>query len=322
MISVLLIGLGNIGQGYDYHYHHHEKILTHAQAISENENFQLIGAIEPNENLRILFQKKFKLNAHPNLEMLGSSISPDLVVIATPTNTHAEILNKVINQYRPSAILCEKPLMYKPEEAENLVNKCESFGVKLYVNYIRRTDRAISELKSLIDAGELKTPFTGICWYSKGLYNSATHFLDLFQYLFSDIQSLNFRYSTKERKVIPDVNIDFSAKYICGDVEFKTIPSERIFYNSFELIFQDARIFYRENGDIEIYSIENRKYWDDRVFISAKNKLIKSDMENYQKHVYSELFHAINGRNSKVTSASENLGILKLLANFSIQASF
>lgn len=52
------------------------------------------------------------------VEDIGSLPAPDGVVVATPTNTHAEVLDGVLELGVP--IFCEKPLSNEPEQATRL----------------------------------------------------------------------------------------------------------------------------------------------------------------------------------------------------------
>ena len=44
--SVLIVGLGQIGMGYDLHHDVNNQIYTHARAFSQHPDFYLIGAVD------------------------------------------------------------------------------------------------------------------------------------------------------------------------------------------------------------------------------------------------------------------------------------
>ena len=54
---------------------------------------------------KILFEKDLKVPAFDNVEKALKKLQPDLVVIATPTETHNSILSKIINLSKPRIIL-------------------------------------------------------------------------------------------------------------------------------------------------------------------------------------------------------------------------
>ena len=172
MVKVLLIGLGQIGQGYDYDQASSKFILSHAQAVMVDNRFDLIAGVDPIKMSQERFTAKFNRPAFSKLDDLHNIKCPDLIVIATPSTTHAKMLDDVLRRFTPKAILCEKPLSFDLKQAKAMVENCKKYKIALYINFIRRTDPAILALKSMLATGEVQKPFSGICWYSRGLYNT------------------------------------------------------------------------------------------------------------------------------------------------------
>jgi hypothetical protein len=54
-ISVILVGLGNIGLMYDYF--NKKNTLTHFNAIKKNKNFDLVAGIDNNLKKKKIFKK-------------------------------------------------------------------------------------------------------------------------------------------------------------------------------------------------------------------------------------------------------------------------
>lgn len=77
----------------------------------------------------------------------------DGVLLATPTNTHPEMLRAAIARGVPT--LCEKPIASDLAEMTRLVEDVESSGVEVLVGFQRRFDPAIHELHRRIRAGEV-----------------------------------------------------------------------------------------------------------------------------------------------------------------------
>ena len=88
-------------------------------------------------------------------------------------------------------ILCEKPLSYNLNEAKEMVQICEKRGVSLYVNYMRRADPNVIEIKRRIDCGEILGPIKINAWYSKGILNNGSHLINLASYWIGDYISHN-----------------------------------------------------------------------------------------------------------------------------------
>jgi len=305
--SVVLVGLGQISQGYDYDKKPSEKILTHAQALAADSHFKLLGGVDPCSRIRKNFETKFGCKAFASIEEAAFEAEVDVLVIATPTEAHWSAFELAMENFSPTAILCEKPLSINSIEAKQMVSLCEERGVKLFVNYIRRSDPAIQALKSKLMNREITYPFSGTCWYSGGMYNSASHFCDLFQFLFGEPKSWEARSIFKFGQNPSDPHADFNVEFENGCVDFKPVPNQKIFYNRFELVFSNCVVSYRQNGDLELYMQESRPSFDDRIFFSDTPVIISSHMSMYQKNVYMDFVSAINHEKTNLTTGEEAL---------------
>ena len=99
------------------------------------------------------------------------------------TNKRAASTLKVVAKCKSvEAIICEKPISFSIEEAEKMLRECKKNNIKLYINYMRRSESAVKEIKSRIRRGEIKKPIKAIIWYSKGFYHNGSHFMDLLKY--------------------------------------------------------------------------------------------------------------------------------------------
>jgi predicted dehydrogenase len=180
-LKVAVVGLGQIGMGYDYE--SSDSVLTHCAAFSRHPGFDLVAGVDSSVEARKRFEKKFKKPAYASSEELFSSILPDAVSIAVPSELHLREAQLAL-AYPLRGILCEKPIAANLDEAAQLKKLSESFTGKFLVNYIRRFDPAVREFKQKMDSGELGTVYKGALWYSKGLLNNGSHFINLLQFLF------------------------------------------------------------------------------------------------------------------------------------------
>jgi inositol 2-dehydrogenase len=80
----------------------------------------------------------------------------DAVVIATPTNTHAVVIQAAAAAGKD--IFCEKPLALTLEECDDALAAVEQAGVKLQLGFMRRFDPAYVMAKAKIDAGVIGYP--------------------------------------------------------------------------------------------------------------------------------------------------------------------
>ena len=307
MFKVLLLGLGNISQGYDYELPQSDYMLSHAQAIACGSRFELMAGVDPAQDKRDLFVQKFHKPAYANLAELKGMDAPDIVVIATPTQTHAKMIDDLLSYVTPKAILCEKPLAYEFADAKQMVALCAEHKSALFVNFIRRTDPAIQTLKSMVQDGTLAGPFSGICWYSRGLYNTASHFCDLFSFLFGTAIGVTSRKVTENIFSPQDPQIDFNMQFQSGDIEFKSPPTPELFCNRFELIFENGIISYQQDGSVNYGTVNPQSVTADRYCFSNDYSVIPGDMTRYQKYVYDNLFLALTGKEHDLATGEDVL---------------
>jgi myo-inositol 2-dehydrogenase/D-chiro-inositol 1-dehydrogenase len=76
----------------------------------------------------------------------------DAILIATPTNTHPEMVRRCLTAKVP--VLCEKPIATDLAEMSALIDEIETSGVEVVVGFQRRFDPPTVELYRRIRAGE------------------------------------------------------------------------------------------------------------------------------------------------------------------------
>lgn len=178
----LIIGLGQIGMGYDLTLDTVKAVYCHARAFSLHPAFELIGAVDPSATQRDLFKNHYCLPAYSDTASALKAETAGVVVIASPTVQHGAVLSEVLSHSTPNAILCEKPLSYDLAEAREMVEACEGAGVMLFVNYMRRADPGVIEVKKRIESGKIASPIKGFAWYSKGFLHNGSHFFNLLEF--------------------------------------------------------------------------------------------------------------------------------------------
>jgi predicted dehydrogenase len=185
--SVLIIGGGAIAGGYDA-----DRVdslpLTHAGAFSRDARFRLAAVVEPNQARRAAFQHRWGIPvASASLEDLAAGAGAfDVISICSPTAFHADHLAAAI-QLKPRLIFAEKPLAGSLDEVAALVERCESEGIRLAVNYTRRWDPETQKLaRQLRDGvwGKIRN-VAGI--YTKGVVHNGSHMIDLLRLLLGDL---------------------------------------------------------------------------------------------------------------------------------------
>ncbi|MBW0434110.1 Gfo/Idh/MocA family oxidoreductase [Leptospira yasudae] len=308
-----LIGLGQIGMGYDYEKDSKDFRITHCSAIFNHPDFEMVGSFDSLESVRVKFENKYKAVAYSKLEEGLLQTQPDFIVIATPTMEHLESVRLSLEYASPSFILCEKPISYSKVEADEILKLCSSKNVRLFVNYQRRYFPSAKEIKEQLEQIGPNGFIKGICWYSKGLFHNGTHFLDLLRYWLGPIRSGSVIHKNRfwdNKDPEPDVYFEFDK----GGVFFLSSREEDYSHYAIELVTSEGKLSYLKGGE-EIF-------WESKVSdplypgfttLNDLKKYFSNDSNYSQHHVLTELSKAMNGKESQCCDANESIEIIQLL---------
>ncbi|MFA5824703.1 MAG: Gfo/Idh/MocA family oxidoreductase [Gallionellaceae bacterium] len=311
--KVLIIGLGQIGMGYDLALDPDEAIYSHARAFSAHPAFELSCAVDPNESQRDQFIQHYSQPAYADLESALNEKAASVVVIASPTVNHSKTLATVLANSNPKVILCEKPLAYDLNEARRMVEACEKSGVKLFVNYIRRTDPGAIEVKHLIDRGEIVGPIKGVVWYSKGFLHNGSHFFNLLEFwlgAFVKAKMLDAGRVLGERDYEPDVQVEFER----GKVVFLAAREEAYSHYTIELVSPAGRLRYEKGGELIVWqSTQSDEKISSYNVLRDVPDIIPNDMNRYAWNVADHLAEAIAGKPHSLCTGRQALHTLEAM---------
>jgi myo-inositol 2-dehydrogenase / D-chiro-inositol 1-dehydrogenase len=185
MLRVAVIGTGFIGS-------------VHARNIARHPSAELVAVSDAN----IEFAKKVaattSAKAVSDIAEVFNSEDIDAVLIATPTDTHVDYLNRAADAGK--AIYCEKPIGLDYTEAEKAVRTVRAAGVPAMLGFNRRFDASHAAVKQAVDRGEVgrveivqltsrgpKPPPISYVKTSGGqLRDQTIHFFDLLRWLTND----------------------------------------------------------------------------------------------------------------------------------------
>lgn len=292
--TVAIVGLGKIGMLYDRDVSPSDCVLTHARAFHRHLDFQLVGAVDPNAGLRDDFVQHYGAPVYENLSQMMAQVCPDVVVVASPTPTHEGVLTHVLTQYSPKAVLCEKPLAYEEAAGQRMVDACARAGVPLYVNYIRRADPGVQEVKARISSGQIALPFKAVLWYSKGLLHNGSHFADLLCYWFGPIRSVQIIASGRELET-GDAEPDFRLVFDHGSALFCAAWEEHFSHYTAEIVTANGRLRYEQGGVISWQGVSPHPEFTELHHLQTTSQSIENDMRRYQLRVVEQLAKALKG---------------------------
>lgn len=312
MIKTLLIGLGNIGINYDNN--NKDFIQTHANALNKHPYFELISGIDTLQKQRSLFQEIYKKKAYKDIKTFKNISNVDLIIVATPTDTHLSVIEESIFILKPKMILCEKPLSYNYQDAKKIIDLCEKQNVQLFVNFMRRCDPGVIEIKNKLDDNSFRTPIKGYCWYSKGLLNSGSHFINLLEFWLGDhkeIQIINKGRFYDNFDPEPEFLIQFER----GSIIFRSAWEEYFSFYNIQLISPSGVINYEVGGEIiSFFDVINDKSFPGYRVVNNKRNEIQSNMKIYQYNVLDQIYKSFIGKkNTTICKGSEALKTQKIL---------
>jgi len=293
--SALVIGLGQIGMGYDYAASPGEMIATHAQALEFHDGFHLMGGLDADENARKRFTDKFGKPAFSHRSDAFSKLNPDVVVIAVPTEFHQPVFEDVTNHFTPRMIILEKPLSYNIAEAKKIMDVGLSRNLPVAVNYFREYEPTYREIAKKIKSGLLEFPLKIVVHYTKGILNNGSHFLQYISNFMGDFQSLDIISPGRlwaEKDPEPDLCIQFDN----GEAYFIAHREENYSFYEMDIIGPDGKLSFSNLGS----RIENYKVVDDHEFkgyrvLSETPEQYYPDLKKYQLHVYDNIFNYFSG---------------------------
>uniref|UniRef100_A0A6M3ILN8 Putative oxidoreductase family protein n=1 Tax=viral metagenome TaxID=1070528 RepID=A0A6M3ILN8_9ZZZZ len=208
--KVAIVGCGSIGalkpDKYDSPKTHN--ILTHAHAVYNHAQADLVALVDADlEKSRDAAARwrKDGIIIHAYGATLGSIIlpydskitisnmlrinKPDIIILATPTETHCSVLESMIvavrcGHHKPKLVIAEKPFCSDYEQAEHIAQLYQREGIPILINYTRRFDPVHQEVNRWIQSGKLGEIRHCRVIYGRGLKREACHAIDLCNWWF------------------------------------------------------------------------------------------------------------------------------------------
>lgn len=242
-----VIGAGKIGALFDSP--KSEKVLTHAHSVLKSQRFYLQGFWDSDDQAAKFAAERWGSHAYTTLDCL--CIDSDILIVCVPDEFHHEILEKIA-KFKPKLVICEKPLTLSSDSAIRVAELYKANGIPLYVNFQRRFDEDVIQLKRDFISGSLGAPIGGAVWYSKGIKHNGSHAVDLVRYLFGEPESISSYSKTYDYSAIdPTVSgrLDFQ------QVSINLLAANESYFSLFEvdLIFEYARYRFIHSGlELEI----------------------------------------------------------------------
>ena len=138
-VSFAVLGAGRIGQ-------------VHGRAVASVPGARLVAVADALPEAARAVAEAHGCEVR-SIDAIEGSADVDAVIICTPTDTHADLIERFARAGK--AVFCEKPVDLDLGRARRVLEVIEETGAPLMVGFNRRFDPDFRALKATIDAGRI-----------------------------------------------------------------------------------------------------------------------------------------------------------------------
>ncbi len=124
--------------------------LYHLPALRRIENAELVGGFDAAGDQRASWAAATGLPVFPSLEDLLIRGAPDVVVVATPPSSHADLCVQVLEA--GAHVICEKPFVTSSAEGDRVLAVAAAGGRRVAVNHQFREKPIFTAVREAIEA--------------------------------------------------------------------------------------------------------------------------------------------------------------------------
>lgn len=319
--------------------------VNHVKAVVNN-NLEFVAAcdIEP-KNIDVLFDKaktnytdRDKVDCYADYkEMIAKHPDLELVAIATPSGSHAEIALYCIDH--GINLIIEKPMAMNMKDAEEIIRRAKEKGVKVSACHQNRFNIAVQKTKKALDEGRFGKLSHGsihVRWNrDKGYYDQASwrgtwsgdggclmnqciHGVDLLRWLMgNDVLSVYGQTRQQKHPYLEAEDVGMAV------VTFKNgaIASIEGTTNVYPKNLEESLYLFGETGTVKIggTSTNNIDVWDfaDESEEDKENKGLKEETSNVYGNghtsLYADVIDAIKNNREPYVNAVAGRNALEMI---------
>ena len=279
-----VFGLGNIGIKYDLN---NKFYKSHIKTLNKNKFFKIIFSVDKDQNQNKLAKRYYNLKTYRYIKDCPK-IKLSLAVVSLPTKVHYRACKEILNKFSPKVLLLEKPACNNYTELKKINNLCKKKNCYLAVNYIRRYDANISNIKKNFFSKKniIKNFKYAKIYFNGSIQNICSHYINLLNYFIDDFNNEKIKIFKSDQNFIIEKKFDkqqnkksflfFNKKYLESD--------------EIQFIFKNYTIKYtNKNGNFYILDYK-------------KKKMIKTNLKNYQSSVYSNIINFFRRKTKNINS--------------------
>jgi len=292
---------------------------THAGAFKAHPEIEIVGFADIDQKRLNIALKKFPgVPLFISAEEMIKKTQPDIVSIATHTNSHASLV-KLAAKYKVKAIVCEKPMASSIQEAKKMINVCHNSGSLLFINHTRRFDPLFIKLKKEINEGMIGQVVQGSYYYYNGIFNNGTHAVDLMRFFLGDI---DWVIATKNKLAknleLPhlrkDLNVDALLHFKNGaTIHLHPLPANYGFSDIYLFGTMGSISLKEMNFKIEYRKLVNNKNFKGYNGLEEK-AIIKGGLRSYMKSLPGHVIDCLKGKSKSISKGEDGLEAIKILS--------
>jgi UDP-N-acetyl-2-amino-2-deoxyglucuronate dehydrogenase len=197
-LNFALVGCGRIAK-------RHSELLG-SGAIA---GAKLVSACDIKLERAKLIGEKFNIPFYDDMHKMMEREKIDVVVVLTESGTHASVTVELAPYGKH--IMVEKPMALKLDDADAMIEACDTYGIKLFVVKQNRFNVPVVALREALEKGRFgklfmgtvrvrwcrpqsyydQDPWRGTWAYDGGvLTNQASHHIDLLEWMMGDVDSV------------------------------------------------------------------------------------------------------------------------------------
>jgi len=289
MYKIAIIGAGSIGALKDDNvdYIGGPDILTHANAVTAHPEAELCAVVDSDtEKLEKAIVKWNPKDCFGNVEQMYQGLQdnpPDIVIVATPTETHYSVLHDILKYGKPKLVIAEKPFCTNIKEAQDIITLYENANIPIVIDYIRRFSKGHQDIKAIIDAGpEFGFGEIQNCrvLYTRG-WHDCCHAVDLMRYFFGEClfaKKMTNSGSINDRDINDQTySYEFSHQK-CHNIIFQACDGREYGIFEIDMLFKKGRIRLIDNGLFyEVYPIAENNKWGHKSLNYALTRVLRKE---------------------------------------------
>ena len=199
------------------------------------------------------------------------------------------------------------------EEAQEIIRIGKEKRVPIAVNYIREYEPIHRELFERIKNNELGNPLKVVCWYSKGIINNGSHFIQLLSNFMGVV--INVRIINEGRKwnnVDPEPTVEII--YEKGRAYFIPVEEENYSLFEMEVVGPKGKIKYYNGGShYDLWHVNTDPVFKNYKKLEAEPINTKTDINKYQYHTYNNIAEYFEGNSNLYCDGKSALKTAQIL---------